>query len=170
MTPVPGRQQGRNSTSIGFTLVELLVVIVVMAILAGMVIPYAVSTSDLEVVSAARIISSDLQYAQDVAITSQQLVTVTFNSSGESYTLSNASGVLIHPINKSAYMMDFSSQSGFAGLDVVSADFAGSNAVTFDELGSPDNAGTIVLQAGPHVYNVSVAAATGRVTVSMAGS
>ena len=153
----------------GFTLLELLVVVVIIAIAAGIVVPYAVSTSDLSVISAARMIACDLQYAQNAAITSQKPTTVTFDISGESYTLSNTSGVLIHPMNKSGYVINFSSQQGFGKLDIVSANFSAASSVTFDEMGSPDNAGTITLQAGPHVYYVSVAVATGKVTVSSGG-
>lgn len=150
-------------------MIELLVVVVIIAIAAAMVIPYAINTDDLEVASAARMISTDLQYAQNTAITSQTPITVSFNTVGESYTLSNASGLLIHPMSKSDFVIDFSAQRGFESLDIVSASFAGAATVTFDELGSPDNSGTITLQAGAFVYVVNVAVATGKVTVAASG-
>jgi prepilin-type N-terminal cleavage/methylation domain-containing protein len=154
----------------GFTLVEIIVVIVIMAIAAAVIIPHAIGTSDVQAVSGARILASDLQYAENTAITSQSPVTVTFDVAGESYTLSNASGPLIHPITKGAYVVSFASQRGFDNLDIASASFGGNVMVTFDELGAPDNAGSVTLQAGPHVYRVDVAAATGNVTVTNLGS
>ena len=84
--------------------------------------------------------------------------------------MSNESGPLIHPITKEAYIVNFDSQKSFDKLDIVSASFGGSATVTFDELGTPDDAGSIILQAGPHVYRVEVAAATGKVTVAISGS
>ena len=160
------QSQGRNKWAAGgFSLMELIVVMVILAIAAAVVVPMF-NTTDLQAMSAARLVACDLQYAQNVAITTQQPVTVTFDAAGNSYSLSNASGALIHPMNKGEYSIDFGAQSGFGQLDLVSATFAGSSAVTFDELGAPDNAGSVTLQAGASVYGINVAAITGRVTVS----
>ena len=153
----------------GFTLIELLVVVLVLAIVAAVAVPLAVGTGDMQVISAARMISADLQYAQNTAVTTQEPATVTFIPNSESYSLSNASGVIIHPITKEAYVVDFGSRRGFGGLDIVSADFGGKAWVTFDELGAPDSPGSVTLRCGPHIYIVSVATATGKVTVTATG-
>ena len=165
---LPLRRNKSNRLS-GYSLAEILVVVAVIAIAAAVIIPSAVSTDDFQVVSAARMITADLQYALDEAITTQNSVTVAFYPANESYGLSNASGALIHPMTKSAYSVDFRSQRGFSGLDIISADFDGNASVTFDELGAPDNAGTVTIQAGPHLYRIEVAAATGKVTVVASG-
>lgn len=160
----------RSSNRCGFTLVELIVVMVIMAIAAAIVIPSMASTQGVEATSAARMVAADLEYAQNVAITYQDPVTVTFNSGGESYSLSNTSGPLIHPMTKAAYIVDFSARNEFQRLDVVSATFGGGPTVTFDELGTPDNPGNVTLQVGPHAYQVTVGAATGKVTVTYVGT
>jgi Tfp pilus assembly protein FimT len=148
------------------TLVELLVVVIILMICAAVVVPHAIRGADMQATSAARMLATDLQYAQDYAITTQDPVTVTFNVSADTYTLSNASGTLIHPMTKSAYQVDFSTESGFEQVSLASADFGGSSAVTFDEIGSPDSAGSVVVQAGDYSFRVDVAAATGKVTVT----
>ena len=153
----------------GFTLLEVIVLVVVLGIVAAVVVPYMASAGDLEVISAARLVATDLQYAQNVAITTQVPVTVAYNTSGEAYVLSNTSGPLIHPITKASHTVDFASQPGFSRSDIVSANFGGNAAVTFDALGTPDHAGAVTLQAGPHVYRVEVAGITGRVTVTSVG-
>jgi len=153
----------------GFTLAELMVVVVIIGLTAGMVIPYASSAGDTAALAGARLMVCDLQYAQNTAITTQAPVTITFNAAGNSYTLSNASGPLIHPMTKQAYVVDFPAQRGFEGLDIVSADFNATTSVTFDEFGSPDNAGSITLQAGSQSYEITVAGATGNVTVAIVG-
>ena len=145
-------------------------VVMIIAIAAAIVVPALSGTSDFQAIGAARLVASDLQYAQNTAITSQKSVTVAFDIGAESYKLSYASEDLIHPISKSTYLIDFSSRGGFEKLDVVSADFGGKASVTFDVLGAPDDAGTVTLKAGPHIYRVTVAAATGRISVDRIGS
>ena len=144
-------------------------VLVIIGIAAAVVIPNAMSTASFQATSAARITATDLQYAQDTAITSQTPVTVTFNVGNESYALSNASGTLIHPITKAVYVTDFGTLEGFSEVDIVSASFGGAAVVTFDEMGSPSQAGTVNLRAGEHAYRLVVAAATGKVTVTRTG-
>ncbi len=163
-------QPQRRCRQFGFTLIEIMVVVMILAIVAAVVIPQAVGTKDLQVMSAARMFATDLQYAQDTAITSQVPITVTIDTNAESYALSNASGNLEHPITKYEYVVDFMAQKGFESMDIVSVDFGGGNTIVFDEMGSPDNAGTITLRAGSHVYRVTVAVATGKVTVIASGS
>ncbi len=158
--PAPARRGA------AFTLLELIVVVVIMAIVAAVAVPMAIGTGDLQVISACRLIATDLQYAQNVAITHQEEVTAAFSPSTESYSLSNESGPLIHPMTKEAYTVDFRSRDGFHDLDIVSADFGGSPSVTFEDLGAPDEAGAIQVQSGPHLYRIDVAAATGKVTVT----
>ncbi len=152
----------------GFTLMELMVVVFIMLIAAAVIVPYASGTSSSSVVSASRMIAADLQYAQNVAISTQTNVTVTFNRNGKSYTLSNQSGTLIHPMTKAAYTVNFTALSGYDRMVFHTVSFGsdGSAAVTFDEMGAPDNAGTIKLVAGPYVRQIDVEAATGNVAVS----
>jgi Tfp pilus assembly protein FimT len=124
----------------------------------------ALSAASVQAVAAARMIVSDLQYAQNEAIAGQTPVTITYDVGAEAYTLSNASGVLIHPITEEDYVVDFSSDSRFNEVDIVSASFAG-DWLSFDEIGAPDESGSITLQAGPHAMRIDVAYATGAVTI-----
>ncbi len=158
----------RPRNSAGFTLMELLVVVFIMLIAAAIVVPYASATSNSSVVSASRMIAADLQYAQNVAITTQTPVTVTFNKNGRSYTLSNQSGSLINPMTKAVYTVNFAAMSGYGPMVFNTVSFGSGAAVTvtFDVMGAPDNAGTIKLVAGPYVRQIDVEAATGNVSVT----
>ena len=71
----------------GYTLVELLIVVSILAIFAGLVIPSSYQTSYDQLLSAARVLASDLAYARSLAVTNNDLYTVTFSGSGNSYTL-----------------------------------------------------------------------------------
>ena len=149
-----------------FTIIEIIVVIVIIAIAAAIIVPYAIETTTSQARSAARMIMSDLTYAQNEAIVTQTPITVTFDISSNSYTISNESGPLIHPITKKAYVVDLDMISGFENVVISSASFGGSAAVTFDAIGAPSNGGTVVVSAGQHSYTITVAPVTGKITVS----
>ncbi len=151
----------------GFTLAELILVMVILALAAALVIPQAISTSSMTAQAAARLIMADLEYAQSQAILAQAAVTVSFDLPGNSYTVSNASGTLVHPITKKAYVVDLDTQRGLEGATLETVSFDGAQQVSFDSLGAPDLAGTVTLSAGPHRYRVTVAAVSGRVSVEV---
>ena len=147
----------------------MLVVIVILAIVAAILLPKMVGSSDMQARSAARVMMADLEYAQSVAITSQAPITVTFSIAGNSYTVSNASGPLIHPITKKTYVIELGEVKGMESVSIASASFSGSPSMTFDALGAPDNSGTVTITAGAHTYSVNVAPVIGRITVTKAG-
>jgi len=146
------------------------VVVVILAIAGAMVVPVMSGMGTVEAMSAARIIATDVEYAQNVAITSQTPVTVQFDAGAESYQVSNASGLLKHPMTNSDYLVSFRSRDEFERVDVVSVSFGGTQAVTFDELGSPDNGGFVTVQGGAEVYRIDVSSVTGTITVTRPGS
>lgn len=160
------RSRSRTSRTAGFTLVELLVVVVIMSLMGAMVIPMMVDMGAVEAQSVARVISTDLQYAQNVAITHQQAVTVEFFPDLDRYELRNQSGRLIHPMTNAEYVVDLRADHDFERFDLLAAGFDGGRTVTFDELGSPDAGGSITVEGGGLVWTVQVAPVTGTVTVS----
>ena len=95
----------------GFSLAEVLTMVLVIGIAAAVVIPVLGSSDYSVTVSGARRVASDLQYAQDLAIATQKDITVTFDVDRESYWLSNESGVLIHPITNNAYTTAFTADT-----------------------------------------------------------
>lgn len=169
MRPLKPREPvSRGIAPSGFTLVELMVVMIILAIAAAMILPQAFGTSDLRAKSAARLVVADLEYAQNTAIVTQSNTTVTFDDSNNSYEVSNVSGTLIHPITHQEYEVDFDTKRGFDGVSIVAVDFDGGFSVTFDSLGAPDPDGTVDIGAGEHAYRVTVTPVTGRVTVAVA--
>jgi len=161
----PRHQKKSRCSPGGFTLLELIVVMMILAIAAAVIVPQAVGTSGLKAQSAARVIMADLEYAQSQAIVTQQTVEVDFSVTGNSYAVTNTSGPLIHPITKKQYIVDFDSQQGFQGVRIDSADFGGGSKVGFDSLGAPDADGSVTVSAGAHAYRIKVAPVTGRVSV-----
>lgn len=144
---------GTRTTSRAFTLVEVLMVVVILAIAGAVIVPQLGNRGDLVASAAARQLMSDLMYAQNRAITNQTPVYVVFNPAtgtgvGGSYTVMSAlpSTPIPHPVTGRDWTVLFGQASnGAAGgasgalqavrLDAVN--FDGQTAIGFDETGTP---------------------------------
>lgn len=154
---------------VAFTLLEVLIVVVLIAIAAMLIVPMAGSAAGMQIRSAANVIAADLEYAKSTAISRGQKLSVVFDEAGESYRIKDESGnVIQHPVRKGFdYVVDFQT-IGLDKVDIVDADFDSTNEVKFDYLGSPYNgngnalnSGAISLQAGDTTATVNVEAVTG---------
>ncbi len=143
----------------GFTFVEILVVVVILSIAAVIAIPMMTSAGGIQAKSAANMIAADLEYAKSMAIGYQQNYSVVFDTANESYEIQNSGGFVIpHPVNiGSDYVVDFQNESRLNKVDIVSA----TSPVTFDSMGSPSSAATIVVSADGTTKTISVEAITG---------
>ncbi len=157
----------RNRT--GYTLVEVLIVVAILGIASAMIVPHMLSAGTLGVQAAARIIVADILYAQNDAIARQGVRKVVFDPATESYALTDESDSILTVRWKNGssnnYIVDFTTDDRFQGVEIVSADFNGSSTLEFDALGGPSNGGTVVIEYKGEQYRVTVAAFTGRVTV-----
>ena len=150
----------------GFTTIEILIVVVIIAIAAFTAIPMMSSASSMQVRSASNMIIGDLEYAKSIAISRSQNYSVVFDTSAESYEIQDQSGnVIAHPIKKGFdYIIDFQNDSRLNKVNIDSTTLS-SNTVTFNSLGSPDNGGTITVEAGGDSITITVEPVTGYVRV-----
>jgi len=157
------------------TLIEVLVVVLVLMIIAGIVIPTLLSGQDSQVCAAARIVASDLETARSMAVTTLVPHSLVFNDTLTAYKVVanyadegfDAAVAVDHPVKAgSAYMVLLAAQGGMTGVRVTSADFGGEAFVTFDSQGEPSSPGTVSLAAGVFLMDVSVEALTGNIAVS----
>ncbi len=159
----------------GFTVLEILIVVVILAIASVMVVPMMSSASSFQIRSAANIIAADLEYAKSLAISRGKDYAVIFNPAAESYQIEDLSKpvgdskrIIDHPIKKGfKYIINFQNDSRLDKVDIYSVDFDGNLSVKFDYLGSPDNTseGEIILMAGGTTMKVKVVPVTGYIRI-----
>jgi len=166
----------------GFTLVELILVVLILSIAAVIAIPMFSSAADIQVRSTANRIAADLDYARGLAITRQKNYAVVFYPASESYDIREAGlSIIKNPLDSKDFLVDLTADHRISGVDIFSANFdtAADNAITFDYLGTPypgnvasptarlNDTGVITLQSkdGRFVIRVKVEPLTGYVTI-----
>jgi prepilin-type N-terminal cleavage/methylation domain-containing protein len=176
----PRPRRGQRSA---FTFPEVLAVVVILSIATAIVLPQVTSHDDLTTAAAARTVMADLLYAQNRAIATQTMHYITFDTSGQQYTLYSSMApatVLQHPVYLDPYVMTFG-QTGpnnvSSSVTLGSVSFNGQNTIAFDETGVPysygsgtatllSSAGTITLNCGTYSLTISVAKDTGEITTN----
>lgn len=160
-----------------FTIIEILIVVVLLAIAGMMVVPMMSSAASIQIESAANIVAADLEYAKSMAISRGQNFSVVFDETTESYQIfKDQGGILVpieHPVKKGFdYKVNFSSDSRLNRVDIFDADFDGTNTVQFDYLGSPLkgngtalNSGVISLRAAGVTKTIRVEPVTGYISI-----
>ena len=151
----------------GFTIIEILIVVVILAVVAMTAIPMISSAASIQVRSAASMIAADLEYAKSLAISKGASFSVVFDTVTDSYKIVDGEGETIsHPVKKGFdYVVDLQDE-GLERVEISSADFGGDCQVQFDYLGSPDNGGDVVVRAAGDTVTISVEPVTGYVTVT----
>ncbi len=158
----------------GFTVVELLIVVVIIAIAALTAIPMMTSADSFQIRSAANMVAADLEYAKTIAISRGQRFSVVFDKTTESYRIEDESGAVIaHPVKKGFdYIIDFQNDSRLNKVDIEDVNFDTTSEVKFDYLGSPYNgadnplnSGVISLRAAQITVTVNIEPVTGFISI-----
>ena len=142
----------------GFTLIEVLVTVVLLAIAATLVIPSMGSTDVLRVQAAVRQTVADITFVQTDAMAFQERRAIWFQrvpddpeatpwvfEFGNGYTIAEVSGpildlstaALIHPDNPDRPFYRSFDEGDFGSASIIASDFDGDELLIFDELGGP---------------------------------
>lgn len=159
-----------------FTLIELVAIMVVLAIIAAVGIPAALSAFTARPEGAEKQIVRDLTYARARAMTCGRCTWVTFNVAADSYSVliddpaspGFAGALALNDPSTGKAMTVLIGRNEFAGVNVTAAAFDADNSVGFDPLGRPIKTSGAVLIADGAVtlaggHTVTVATPTGRV-------
>ena len=170
-----GYQKSKNR--LGFTLAEMLVVVVILGISGMVVIPMISNTTDLQATSAARQIVSTLLFAQTAAIAHQEQYRVVFDIENNRYEVRDGSGAVIDdPASPgNAYRVDFEKSSELSQVRLDAVTFNDTDSIWFDRLGAPYSGdpvdhiamtnGAVSVRAGERVVTVTVEPVSGRIKV-----
>ena len=163
-----------RAASGGFTVIEILIVVVIIAIAAMMAIPMMTSADSFQIRSAANMIAADMEYAKTISISRGQSFSVVFDKTTEIYQIEDQSGAIIeHPVKKGFdYVVSFLSDSRLNKVDIEDVDFDATREIKFDYLGSPYNgnstpmnSGVISLRAGQMTATINIEPITGFISI-----
>ncbi len=176
-----------------YTLIELIIVMVVLALAAALLVPHLVGPDLLKAQAAVRLIIADLSYAQADALANQEYRRVHFYPDGRGYCLVRITSTelalpfdpltaeyLVDPLGALRdYIVDFTVDNRFEGVAIETTSTIDTVAIipngtdiTYDALGgtirSDGNAGTggaIVVFFNDERYEIAISGFTGKLTV-----
>ncbi len=167
---------GRNA---GFSLVELILVVLIIAIIAGLAVPMFGTQSATVLREAAKMLAADIAFAQNESIThGHDPRMVIFDTTHHSYRIapvSDPDATIEHPVSKQPFQVQFGHgrASHLAGVTIQSLSMNGDPQMTPDRFafgiwGQTDQAThpTITLAADGMTITVTVHASTGQTTIS----
>jgi len=166
----------------GFTLAELMVVIVILGIAASVIIPMIGDSSSLQLETAARQLASTLLFAQTNAIANQKKYQVVFDPVNHSYAIQDEnSNVIKDPTGTSNaknyfYQISFPESNHLRKVTITNVNFDGTNKVWFDRMGMPYRgeiadtialtSGSVTLKAADRNMVITVEPVTGRIKIN----
>ena len=156
-----------------FTLIELMIVIVIIGIAAGLVLPGFQQSTDTQLRAAAQILVADLEYAQtESRVHGDDLRLVVFDPAAGSYFLAASSAPatpIAHPIDKKPYRIRWGQGRAHRLADVTlgGLSLGGDDQVKFGVYGQLDQTtdGLIRLAAGPRSIEITLDAISGAASI-----
>ena len=116
-----------NGRAEGYSLIEVIIVMVMAGIITAIAIPRLTGFSGVDVYSAAKQVKSDIRYTQELAISKFRKTTITFGTDTNTYAITSSGPTLNRALPPS-------SKATFNAID----DGTTRQAYTFNSYGEPD--------------------------------
>ena len=159
----------------GFTIIEVIMVIVIVGVLVGVSMPRFNSFYAMKLNGAMKKMVSDIRYTQNLAISTHDTYSVIFDTTGNSYEVRRVSdnSFAVDPLDRGNLSVNFNTHPRYQGIDIVSAAIGGTSTLRFTWEGVPQNSsgsnlsaeGTINLSYQGNSGIIYVTPDTGRVRV-----
>jgi Tfp pilus assembly protein FimT len=165
----------RHKKPTAFTMFEMIFVIAIAAIVAGVAIAMMGDSDTTAALAGAQIVLQDLEFAQSEAIARRSPITVTFNVGEGTYTVSDGANPITNPITKGDYVVDLSQAAANGRVNLSSVDFGGGSAVSFNSFGEPVLPGTdtpistgdgVLVSCGEATRSILVTPVIGKITAN----
>lgn len=124
----------------GFTLIEVIMVIVIIGILVSVAIPRFNSFYAVKFSGAIKKVVSDIRYVQSLAISRHETCRIVFDSLNNTYSVYLANNSLaIDPFTRGSLQINFNTSPQYNGIDITSVNFGGTNTLRFTWEGVPQD-------------------------------
>ncbi len=162
----------------GFTLIEIIMVIVLLGVMAAVLVVGFSTFYNVKLDGAAAKLAADMRYCQQLAMHRNGTYAVVFEPGASRYTLYYLNGSTLtdipDPITHTAPARTTYGTGDYTGISLVSASFNGGQELRFTPKGVPQDSngndlsssGTAVISSSAGSQTVSVTPDTGLVTVS----
>ena len=159
----------------GFTLIELIMIIVILGIVALASMPKTTAQPRTRLEAACQRIALDLRYVQAMSLAQQVRFGISFDTVNEAYFVYrvNVGTVAKDPQTRNNFNVSFVTLNEFKGIDIASTNF--SNKMEFDSTGAPYDGNGVILSSqgiitvqttgGAYSRTVRIEAKTGKVSV-----
>jgi prepilin-type N-terminal cleavage/methylation domain-containing protein len=159
---MPGRSPSRD----GFTLLELLVVLLVMSFAAAFTVRHYFAQPDVTLENAAILLARDLRAAQHHSLLMNEPSLVLFLPDGAGYVVTDKPGnVIENPMTGETFVRSYPDDGVFDGVRVVAARSGDDRTLEIDKRGMPLEDLEVTLGFGGEERTVQFEAKSGALTV-----
>ncbi|MBI3541050.1 MAG: type II secretion system protein [Deltaproteobacteria bacterium] len=170
----------RRCTQKGFTLIELVLMMVLLGILSAVAIATLPNLGIAKVEAAATKVQADLMYVRQLARNRNGTYGIIFDTVNNQYTVflfnpgTNTKTTLTDPLTLASMVTDFKKIQGLKGVTLQSTSIGGTSEVRFTPQGIPQNgsgtplglSGSVVVQEAGASRTITIQSGTGEVTHS----